>query len=60
MSALAVSAAAEAGDLRRVDDDVIGLLGRVGVRAGGIGRCFGTGLFADRSRWRTSSASFSR
>ena len=35
MSALAVSAAAEAGDLRRVDDDVIGILGRVGVRAGG-------------------------
>ena len=35
MSSLAVSAAAEAGDLRRVDDDVIGLLRRVGVRAGG-------------------------
>ena len=35
MSALAVSAAAEAGDLRRVDDDVIGLLRGVGVRAGG-------------------------
>ena len=34
MSALAVSAAAEAGDLRRVDDDVIGVCRGVGVGSG--------------------------